>query len=303
MARAAISRAVDAGRLHPVHPSVYSVIPKSLMTEQAWLAAAILAGGPGARLCAASAGWWAGVWDHKPDEIHVAVASDLAEIDGIRWHRLSLDEEAVHHRGIPMTVFERIPLDMARELSLWELKGVLAELEFQHEIEPDEIRPLLRRGYPGAAKLRKALDDHTPELALTRGHLERVFARFLIERGFVLPHFNHPAGRSTVDAVYDDPPVAIELDGVRGHTGERRVLRDHRRDVHRRAEGKTPLRYHYAQILNPVDQALIEAELDRLGIPRDQAAVVPPVSNHAAGVPESGTDAAQFGGGGTVAAR
>ncbi len=275
MAKATIFRAMESGRLHHVHSTVYSLVPTKLMSQEAWLAAAILAGGPGARLCAASAGWWTGVWPHKPYEIHVAVGSDIKPVEGIQWHQLALAEAPIKHGRMPITTLERIPLDMAHDLSLWELKGVLAELEFHHGIEPDAIRPFLRRGYPGSAKLRQALAEHTPELALTRSHLERTFARFLIERGFVLPEFNHPAGVSTVDAIYEEPPVAIELDGIRGHTGERRILRDHRRDVHRRAEGKTPLRYHYTQIVNPRDQDLIERELDRLGVPRNQTAKVP----------------------------
>jgi hypothetical protein len=50
-------------------------------------------------------------------------------------------------------------------------------------------------------------------------------------------------GASPIDAIYEKQRVAIELDGVRGHDS-------------------------YAQLVDPHDQDLIEAELDRLGIPR-----------------------------------
>jgi hypothetical protein len=46
------------------------------------------------------------------------------------------------------------------------------------------------------------------------------------------------------------------------------VLRDHRRDLHRRADGLLPIRYHFTQLLDPADRVLIEAELERFGVPR-----------------------------------
>ena len=52
---------------------------------------------------------------------------------------------------------------------------------------------------------------------------------------------------------------------MKGHRGERRILRDHRRDLHRRHDGFTVLRYHYAQLTEDAD--LIEDELRRHGVP------------------------------------
>ena len=266
----AIRRWTVARRLHLIHPGVYSVVPPSLMTAEAWHGAAILAGGDGACLCCGSAAWWAGLVKEAPPKIHVAVAWDLEEREGIAWHRIALREgERVLHRRLPMTAPVRIPLDVAGQSTLWELKGILAELEFHHGVGPAEVATTLRRGYAGSAKLRRALAEHTPALALTRSELEKLFARFLSDRGFALPAFNAAVGRSTVDAVYRAQGVVIELDGVRGHSGERRVLRDHRRDLHRRADGLLPIRYHFTQLVDPADQQLVEAELERLGIPRE----------------------------------
>jgi very-short-patch-repair endonuclease len=237
------------------------------MQVEAWHAAAILAGGDSACLCAQSAGWWAKVWPNRPQEIHVAVRHRHEHVPGIRWHRLRLRHDEIERfRRMPITTLTRIPLDLAADLSLWELKGVLAELEFHHGIGPDQLT--LRRGCPGSKKLRRAIAEHTPELALTRSHLEKAFAAFLSDHGFALPAFNHPVGKSTVDAVFDAQGVVVELDGVAGHSGERRVLRDHRRDLLRRADGLVALRYHHAQLIDPADGRLIEAELERFGVPR-----------------------------------
>lgn len=267
VAKASIHRALAAGRLHEIHRGVYSTIPPSLMQLDAWHAAAILAGGPQACLCHLSAAWWAKLIIRPPSRIHVAVTSDRTSVDGLHWHRLALTaDERDRYNRMPVTAPHRIPLDLAADLSLFELKGILAELEFHHGIGPHEVS--LRRGYPGAAKLRRAVADHTPQLARTRSELERLFAAFLTDRAFALPEFNHPVGKSTVDALYPAQQLVIELDGVAGHTGERRVLRDHRRDMHRRADGLVPLRYHHAQLRDPGDRDLIEAELIRFGVPR-----------------------------------
>lgn len=265
MAKATIARAVASERLHPVHPGVYCTLPPSMMQLDHRLAAAVLAGGRHAGLCADSAAHWAGALKTPPSRIHVAVENDHLELPGVRFHRLKLtDAERITHRGMPMTALERIPLDLAATHSLWELKGVLAELEYHHDISPDQLT--LRRGYNGTARLRLAIAQHTPQLAETRSHLEQTFVRFLTERGFALPSFNAAVGLSTVDATYEDLRLVIELDGVKGHSGERRILRDHRRDLHRRREGFTAVRYHFAQLTADAD--LVEAELDRLGVPR-----------------------------------
>ncbi len=269
MAKGAIDRAIDSGRLQPVFPRVYATVPPSMLSVAGWHAAAVLCGGPGACLCAESAAWWTDLVKEPPGLIHVNVRSDHGSVHGIEWHRFDLGAgEPPKHNRMPITALARIPLDLAASLSDWELRGVLAELEFHHGIGPEEVRKSLRRGKPGAAKLRKALDAHTPQLAATRSELERVFARFVDECAFLQPEYNYPVGKSTVDAIYVDQRIAIELDGVKGHSGERRVLRDHRRDLHRRADGFLPLRYHFAQLIDPNDRRLIEDELERLGVPR-----------------------------------
>lgn len=266
----AIRRWRDAERLFEIHPTVYSIVPPALMTVAAWHAAAVLAGGPGACLCAESAGWWAGVIKDRPPEIHVRTASDLKSPEGVVFHRISLREgEWGTMRGLPITAPVRIPLDVAPRMSRWELKGVLAELEFHHDLHPDQVARTLGRGRSGSKKLRQALAEHTPELALTRSELEKILARFCADRGFALPSFNARTGSATVDAVFWELGIVIEVDGVKGHSGERRILRDHRRDLHRRADGLLPIRYHYTQFVNPRDQQLVEAEFVRLGVPRE----------------------------------
>jgi very-short-patch-repair endonuclease len=264
---AAIRRAVASGRLFAVHRHVYSTIDPELLSTEGRLAAAVLLSGRGGALCATTAAWWLKLLPSPPAQIHVAVRQTRRPLDGIVFHELRLRR---HERGrfkrMPVTSPQRTALDIAGTESLWTVKRVLAEMEFRFGIEAAGLLPLLRKGHPGSRTLREAIRQHTPQLAQTRSELEAAFAGFLADRRFKQPQFNHPVGKSTVDAVYPAEQVAIELDGVRGHKGERRILHDHQRDLHRRADGYLPLRYHFAQLrLNP---DLVDADLERAGIPR-----------------------------------
>lgn len=253
--------AIDRARLHLIHRGVYSVAPPSLLQLDARLAAAILRGGEGARLHGLSAAHWAGLRKQQPPKIHIAVTGPKAKVPGIVWHRTSFIAPSRHNR-LPMTPLRLLPLECAADLSEWDLKGLLAELEYHHDIGPEEVAT--KRGVKGSAKLRKAIADHTPQLAETRSELEEACVRYLTDRNLRLPDFNHPVGLSTVDGVYADLRLILELDGVKGHRGERRILRDHRRDLHRRREGFTVLRYAYAQFF--IDGDLIEDELRAHGV-------------------------------------
>lgn len=260
-----VRRWLDSGRLHPLFRGVFATVHPSLLSAHGWHAAAVLLGGDDARLCASSAAWWAGVLKNRPADIHVAVTNARRKVEGIRWHRIK-DPVAVKLHRMPITALERIPLDLAASLSLWDLKGVLAELEYHYDIGPGDLTTC--RGYAGSRKLRRAIAEHTPQLAHTRSELEEAFIRFLVAFGFELPEFNAGAGPTTVDAIWAHLGLVVELDGSKGHASERRLLRDHRRDLHRRAEGKDVLRYHYTQIVTPADQLLIAAELERYRVRR-----------------------------------
>lgn len=261
----AIGRAVAAGRLYVVHRGIYSAIPADLLSIEGRMAAAILLGGDGAKLCCGTALWWLNLTKRRPPKIHVAVKSDRRPAEGIEWHRLSLNaNDVTHHRGFPITTPQRTLLDEAATLPHRELLQAMAEAEYHYDVEAAQLTT--QQGHPGAAKLQQAIAQHTPQLAATRSELEQAFVLLLRKNGLKLPHINHRSGRATVDAIYEQERIAVELDGVRGHKHERRILRDHRRDLHRRKDGYHPLRYHYTQITQEPD--LVVADLIRAGVPR-----------------------------------
>src|SRR4051794_974913 len=69
LSAAAIDRAVAAGRLRELHHGVYSTIHPSLLSVEGRLAAAVLAGGDGARLFGATAAWWYSLCPVMPSTI------------------------------------------------------------------------------------------------------------------------------------------------------------------------------------------------------------------------------------------
>lgn len=264
---AAIGREVRAERLFVVYPGVYSKVRPELLSDEGRLTAAIRFGHEDARFAAQTLLHLAECLPSKPPLIHVATRHSRKPADGIRWHRLPAQPgHPASINGFPCTTLERAALDAAPDLTPRALKRVLAELEYLHGIDAAQVATALRRGHPGSARLRRAIAEHTPALAETVDELERCFAEFVVERGFEVPRFNHRTGFATVDVEFERARVIVELDGVRGHSGARRVLRDHRRDLYRRAEGKTVLRYAYAQITTDRDRDLVEADLLRAGV-------------------------------------
>ncbi len=263
--RASDRAGVASKRLFLVHRGIYSLIPADLLSVEGRMAAAILLGGDGAVLCGETALWWLGLTKRRPMKIDVAVRNDRREADGIEWHRPSLNaNDVTHHRGFPVTTVERTLRDVADTLTESQLLKAMAEAEYHHGVGAEALRP--RQGQPGAAALGQAIQRHTPELAATRSELEQAFVLLLRRNDLALPLINHRKGVATIDAVYEKERIAIELDGVRGHSGERRILRDHRRDLHRRKDGYLPLRYHYTQITQ--EPQLVIADLLHAGVPQ-----------------------------------
>jgi very-short-patch-repair endonuclease len=65
----------------------------------------------------------------------------------------------------------------------------------------------------------------------------------------------------TIDALYREQRVAVELDGYRGHRSKGQLERDRRRELHVRDMRHIPLRYTEDMIDNEPD--LVAADLRR----------------------------------------
>jgi very-short-patch-repair endonuclease len=120
-------------------------------------------------------------------------------------------------------------------------------LHVSGRLRADDIERTLRREHPGSANLRAALRAHVPGHGTTKSQLERRFRALLIRRGIELPLRNERIGPWTVDCLWPERRVVVELDGGQ-HDRPHQADVDRDRDLWLRAHGHVVLRYGDRQI-------------------------------------------------------
>ena len=238
LSRWAIDRALRSGTLHRLRPGVYSVIAPELLGEDALLLNALFAAGPGAFLSHGTAAWRWQITPAPPIAIEVSTPRDFGRLR---------PGDVVHNGRFRSTSVPRTLLDLAAHYNQPALRKALAEAEFQHDLRPDDILRTLRRGHPGSANLRAALDAHAPGYGQAKSRLEKRFRALLIRHGIELPERNQRVGPYEVDCLWRDRRVVVELDG-RQHARPHQADTDDDRDVWLRRHRFVPRRYGIKQI-------------------------------------------------------
>ena len=249
MSEWAIDRALHAGTLHRLHPGVYSVVAPELLGEDALLLSALFAAGPGAFLSRGTAAWRWQIVPAPPIAIEVAIPHGLRLRPG----------DVVHNGGFRTTSVTRTLLDLATHYEPEPLLRALAEAEFQHDLRPHDVVQALRRGHPGSANLRAALNAHAPGHGEAKSNLERRFRALLIRHSIELPERNQRLGPYKVDCLWRDRRVAVELDG-RQHERPRQADADDDRDLYLRAHRFVPRRYGTRQVDHTPDQVIVDLQ-------------------------------------------
>ena len=236
--RKAIDRALRSGTLHRLNPGVYSVIAPELLSDDALLLSALFAAGPGAFLSHATAAWRWQIIPAPPIAVEVRTPRDRGVLrpGDITWNG------RFRSTSVPRTL-----LDLAARYEPTPLLKALAEAEFQHDVRADDIIRTLRRGHPGSANLRAALDAHAPGHGQAKSRLERRFRTLLIRHGIELPQRNQRLGQYIVDCVWPDRRVVVELDG-RQHARPHQADADDDRDLWLRSHRYVPRRYGTKQV-------------------------------------------------------
>ena len=195
--RSAITRRVQAGHLHRLHPAVYAVGHRALRVEGRRLAA-VLACGPGAVLSHRTAGAHRGLLRTDQTRIDVTAPRGRHGAPGIRLHRSrSLDaQDTTTHQGIPITTVSRTLLDLAAIARDGELERALAQAERLRLYDPRAITDLLARanGHRGAAILARATSC---EPTWTRNAWEAAFLVRIRGAGLPQPLVTPPSPPST----------------------------------------------------------------------------------------------------------
>jgi very-short-patch-repair endonuclease len=265
---AAIDRALRAGRLHRVHRGVYAAAAPELLTEEGHLVAALLAAGEGALLSHGTAAWRWRIIPAPPSVIELAVPRTRTVRAGVYFFESAnlRPGDTTHNGRFPTTSVPRTLLDLATRYDRRALLRALAEAEFQHDLRPADVERTLRRGHPGSANLRAALKQHAPGHGEMKSRLERRFRALLVRRGIELPSRNEEIGPWTVDCVWPERRVVVELDG-RQHERPHQADSDDDRDLwlrrHRyvaRRYGKRQIEKRPAEVLADLLDAFAEAE-------------------------------------------
>jgi very-short-patch-repair endonuclease len=257
-----ISRWIDERRLHRIHPGVYAVGHLALGIE-ARLAAALFYAGPGAALSHVTAAWWWGMLHTDPRRLHVCVPGRRRSLRSVRVHTRKHQERSRHKR-LPLTPPAQTLLDIAGVVRFMELRRALAEAEYRRLATLAEVEAVLGRGRPGSAALRAALECHLPQLARTRSRMEEKFVLLCERHCLTPPAVNARIAGWTVDAVWFDLRLAVELDSHAAHATPAAMEEDRRRDLELRAAGYTVLRYTWRQVTEEGD--LVIADLRRHGV-------------------------------------
>jgi len=251
-----IERLLSRGWLHPILPGVYAVGHIGGGRAEG-LASALLYAGPPAALRGRTGLHWLGLIPTAPASIEIATRSRSRSRPGIQIsHPRELAR--IMHQGLPVTPVTEALLEAAPELPFDRLRRALSEAIYQRMTTLEKVEAVLGRGRPGSKPLRRAVENHRPELALTRSELEIAFVS-LCERGRIpMPEINGFAAGHMVDALWADRRIVVELDGHRTHAEPVAIETDRQREMDLRREGYTVVRYTWWQIIHRPEEVLAD---------------------------------------------
>lgn len=266
LGRSALAYRVKHGRLFELHPGVYALGHRAISRKAEYLAAVWWCGGDaalaGVSACAFK-GWVEEDWEH-PGPVHVVSPRCRRPRPGVVVHetrRLPADDVLTYERLLRVTDDARTLIDCADTMGYRELRLMadrlrrlpLAQLERKHARLPG------RTGHSRVARLLTSRD------ARAKSELERRLTAYLDHWGLRQPdQRNAMLAGCEVDAVYLDPPIALELDSRAHHQRVGEMREDKRRDRRYRRAGHTPMRVMWEE-LDPADPEVADELREMLG--------------------------------------
>jgi hypothetical protein len=167
--------------------------------------------------------------------------------------------------GIPVTSVARTMFDLAGTLTEREVERAWNEMEVREYRVRLSVPDLIERypGRPGIALLGRLAGDGA--VGITRNELGEAFLALIDRFDLPRPRMNaHLAIRNRfyeVDCLWEDRKVAIELDGGGAHGTKKAFQDDRERDRILAAEGYTPARITWRQILETPDEVASDLHL------------------------------------------
>jgi very-short-patch-repair endonuclease len=233
-----ITRWVREHRLQRVFRGVYSVGHRSPAPEARW-AAALLYAGDGSALAHHAAAANLGLLP-APKIVHVIVARRVKPQYGLTVHCPSLPlqrGEVTHAKGLPTTTVARTLLDLAAAGE--PIERLVANAVARRLVTIPALRAYVARraGARGAARLRTGIEGDQ-----MRSHAEKEFVRWLKGRAIPVPSMNHKIGPLTVDGLWKDVGLVVEIDTFGTHGTPFSFENDRVRDAYLVARGLRTIR-------------------------------------------------------------
>jgi very-short-patch-repair endonuclease len=241
LGRGAIDHRILVGRLRPLYHGVYAVGHEAV-SPRGRLVAGLLVAGPGAALSHRTAAALAKLTPSMPQFVEITTTSTRRrDRPGLVFHRATtLDATSKH--ALPVTTPLRTLLDLAATRPRQEVERACSEALVLRLTTADAIAGQHGRG---AAMLRRIAGDG---VAPTRSELERRFLKAVLRAGLPRPDVNVKLGGYTVDFLWPDQRLVVELDGYRFHGHRLAFERDRIRDAELQLLGYTVLRFTWRQL-------------------------------------------------------
>ncbi len=234
LGRRSIALRLKSGRLHRVHPGVYSVGHRVLSQHARWMAAVLFCGSDAVLSHRSAAALW-GIRAGAGSRIDITSPSKSRSHGSIQRHFSVLPaDEMTGHDGIPVTTVPRTIFDLAATESSHVAEAALRRSEY-HRLHDRLSLPDLLERYPGRAgskAVRECLARRRETTGHSRSWLEEVFLPFLdrhrLPRPQQLNAWIEVGGRRfEVDCFWPAMNAIVELDGFAAH-GTRTAFRDDR---------------------------------------------------------------------------
>ena len=259
MSTRVVNRRATTGRLHRIHQTVYSLVPRELLKREGLWMAAVLACGPDAVLSHRSAAALLELRDWGWTKIEVTVPRRSARRhEGVAVHRSTklTAKDVTVVNNIPCTSAARTLLDLAEVVTMRQLERSFDQAEIAEVFDLKAIQDQLARNptRAGAKAVRGVLETHYIGKTPTWSENEEALLAITRPLGIPDPDTNQfvilddggPPIR--VDFVWRDQRVAIEADSRKWHLTRQRFETDRQRDQRLIAAGWTIIRTTWKQM-------------------------------------------------------
>ena len=248
-------------RLHRIHHSVYSLVPRELLTPKGHWMAAVLACGPRAVLSHRSAAALHGLRQTRRRNIDVTVADRSARChDGIDVHRATTlsRTDVTEVDGIPCTSVARTLFDLATVLPRRPVERAFDQADAEESLDMRAIDGVLERtpNHRGTRIVRSILEEHYIGSTPTWSELEEAFLAICRRLGVPDHRVNHwielNDGGLPIrgDFVWIEKRVIVETDGAKYHGTHQARQRDPLRDQRAIIAGWQPIRTTWRQVMH-----------------------------------------------------